>query len=550
MPYADATLSDVYTQSTGEVFISGIQALVRLPLIQIARDRRAGLNTAGLSPAIAARRWAARPSNCNAPMHLDATGVVFKPGDQRGAGRDRVWGTQQLQLSPGRQVRRRLRHLVRQGTGRRPHRRRASSTPMPRAPRTWRRARAWPATTTRAKSSTLPHQSDHAFMSAIIPVLYPSGVHEFVGMGLLGIAMSRYSGCWVAMKVIADTVESSASIDLADEHDRFVTAERFPAAAAAGSICAGPMTAGRRITGCRTTKCYAALAFGRANNIDRIIIDPPRARFGIAASGKAYVDVREALALTRHRRARRGADRPRLLQGRHALAARAGARSASFRRGLRGDPGRRRTAPDGGEPDEGSISTTGSPMRSARASSASSTRTTSACLPLDMSCCRIIADVLAGDHRWSGSRCRRDLRACDQRQSASDRASTQGGSTLQARRADAHAVLLLRLPAQHLDPRARRQPRAGRHRLPLHGAVDEPQHRDLHPDGRRRRAVDRPCAVHRREARLRQSRRRHLFPLAASSRSAQAVAAGANITYKILFNDAVAMTGGQPVDGR
>ena len=78
-----------------------------------------------------------------------------------------------------------------------------------------------------AKSSTVPHQSDHAFIAALMPYLYPSSIHEIIEMGLLGIAMSRYSGCWVGMKVITETVETTAEIDLTDEMKSFIIPADF-----------------------------------------------------------------------------------------------------------------------------------------------------------------------------------------------------------------------------------------------------------------------------------------------------------------------------------
>jgi len=145
-----------------------------------------------------------------------------------------------------------------------------------------------------AKSSTLPHQSDHAFMAAIMPMLYPSSIHEFIDVGLLGIAMSRYSGCWTALKVISDTIETSAVVNLGDEHRAFQLPEDFELPADGLNLRwpDPPMVQDDRL---QEQKAYAAMAFARANGIDYTVIDSPRARLGIVASGKAFEDVRQAL---------------------------------------------------------------------------------------------------------------------------------------------------------------------------------------------------------------------------------------------------------------
>jgi indolepyruvate ferredoxin oxidoreductase len=296
MPYADTALSDVYTQKSGIVFLSGIQALVRLPLVQIARDRGAGLNTGGFISGYRGSPLGGYDLELQrAKAYLDAAGVVVKPAVNEELAATAIWGTQQLHLSPGARKDGVFGIWYAKGPG------------VDRSGDVLKHANA--AGTSRhggvlclagddhgAKSSTIPHQTDHDFMSAIIPVLYPSGVHEFVRMGLLGLAMSRYSGCWVSMKVISDTVESTATVDLADEMAEFVAPTDFELPPD-GLNLRWPDDRWQQDHRLQNYKGYAAIAFGRANGVDRVVIDPPRAQFGIVASGKAFVDVREALAL-------------------------------------------------------------------------------------------------------------------------------------------------------------------------------------------------------------------------------------------------------------
>jgi len=145
-----------------------------------------------------------------------------------------------------------------------------------------------------AKSSTVAHQSDHAFMVAIMPELFPSSVHEFVELGLLGIAMSRYSGCWVGYKVISDTIETTGVVDLAGESQKFVLPTDFEMPPG-GLNLRWPDPILVQDERMQEHKGYAAVAFARANGVDKLIYDSKKPRFGIISSGKAYENVREAL---------------------------------------------------------------------------------------------------------------------------------------------------------------------------------------------------------------------------------------------------------------
>ncbi|MGH7035670.1 MAG: indolepyruvate ferredoxin oxidoreductase family protein [Stellaceae bacterium] len=296
MPDAAIALSDVYTRKTGTVFMSGIQALVRLPLIQIARDRRAGLNTGGFISGYRGSPLGGYDIELQrAKSYLDAAGVVVKPAVNEELAATAIWGSQQLHLSPGARKDGVFGIWYAKGPG------------VDRSGDALKHGNA--AGSSRhggvlcvagddhgAKSSTIPHQTDHDFMSALIPVLYPSGVQEFVQMGLLGLAMSRYSGCWVSMKVISDTVESTATVDLAGEAVDFVLPTDF-VLPADGLNLRWPDDRWQQDYRLQNYKGYAAIAFGRANSVDRIVIAPTRTQFGIVASGKAYADVCEALSL-------------------------------------------------------------------------------------------------------------------------------------------------------------------------------------------------------------------------------------------------------------
>ncbi|MGE0289196.1 MAG: indolepyruvate ferredoxin oxidoreductase family protein [Bradyrhizobium sp.] len=288
------SLDQKYTQGTGHVFLTGIQALVRLPMAQIRRDRAMGLNTAGFVSGYRGSPLGGYDQQLFAARkHLEQYNIKFQPGVNEDLAATAIWGSQQLSLSPGAEYDGVVGIWYGKGPG------------VDRCGDVFRHANAAGSAKNGgvlclagddhgAKSSTVPHQSDHAFMSALMPYLYPSSIHEMIEMGLLGIAMSRYSGCWVGMKVITETVETTAEIDLTDEMKPFVIPTDFEMPPGGLNI-RWPDDRFEQDRRLQDYKGYAAIAFARANKVNRITMDSPNARYGIMASGKSYEDIRQAL---------------------------------------------------------------------------------------------------------------------------------------------------------------------------------------------------------------------------------------------------------------
>ena len=288
------SLDEKYTATEGRVFMSGLQALVRLPMAQMRRDRAAGLNTGALISGYRGSPLGGYDQQVMAARKfLEPLDVHFQAGLNEDLAAAAIWGTQQLQLSPGA----RKDGVVGFWYGKGPGVDRSGDV-LKHANAAGSSAHggvlAFAGDDHSAKSSSIPHQSDHAFMSALMPVLYPSSIHEFLEFGLLGVAMSRYSGCWVGMKFIADTVETTASVDLTGESRQFVIPDDFEMPPGGLNLRwpDPPMVQDDRL---QNYKGYAAIAFARANKVDEVVLDTPNARFGIVASGKAYEDVRQAL---------------------------------------------------------------------------------------------------------------------------------------------------------------------------------------------------------------------------------------------------------------
>ncbi|EAR51176.1 indolepyruvate ferredoxin oxidoreductase [Oceanicola granulosus HTCC2516] len=289
------SLDDKYTAHEGRVFLTGTQALVRLPMTQMRRDRAAGLNTGAFISGYRGSPLGGYDQQLMAARrHLEKHDVVFQPGLNEDLAATAVWGSQQLHLSEGARKDGLLGIWYGKGPG------------VDRSGDVLKHANAAGSAAHggvlaiagddhTCKSSSIPHQSDHAFMSALMPMLYPSSIHEFLEMGLLGVAMSRYSGCWVGFKVISETVEMTSVIDLAQEARQFVLPEDFELPEGGLNLRwpDPPLVQDARL---QEIKGYAAIAFARANGIDQLAIANPDARFGIVASGKAFEDVRQAMA--------------------------------------------------------------------------------------------------------------------------------------------------------------------------------------------------------------------------------------------------------------
>ena len=288
------TLDDKYELESGRVFLTGAQAFVRLLILQKQRDKLAGLNTGGFVSGYRGSPLGALDlSLWKAKRFLERANITFQPGLNEDLAATAIWGSQQVNLYPDAKVDGVFAMWYGKGPG------------VDRCGDVFKHAN-FAGTSKRggvlvlagddhaAKSSTLPHQSDHQFSAAMIPVLYPSSVQEILDLGLHGWAMSRYSGCWVGFKCVADTVESSASVSVDPARVNIVVPDDFPLPPDGVSIrWPDPFLAAEARM--QDYKIYTVLHYCRVNKLNRIVIDSPRPRLGIITSGKSYLDVRQAL---------------------------------------------------------------------------------------------------------------------------------------------------------------------------------------------------------------------------------------------------------------
>ena len=294
-PAGPISLDDKYTLERGRAFLTGTQALIRLPMQQRIRDVRAGLNTAGFvtgyrgSPLGSVDQTAMK-----AKKYLEAQHVRFHPGVNEDLAATSIWGTQQVNLFEG---------ALYDGVfgmwyGKGPgvdrcgdvfkHANMAGTSPHG-------GVLVLAGDDHAAKSSTTAHQSEHILKACGIPVLYPSTVQEYLDYGLHGWAMSRYTGLWVAMKCVTDIVESGAAVDLDPDRVQIVLPQDFHLPPGGLNI-RWPDAVLEQEARMSNYKWYAALAYARVNKLNRIVWDSPRARIGIITAGKSYLDTRQALA--------------------------------------------------------------------------------------------------------------------------------------------------------------------------------------------------------------------------------------------------------------
>ena len=294
-PEHEISLDDKWTLERGRAFMTGTQALIRLPMMQRERDLKAGLNTAGYitgyrgSPVTSVDMTAVK-----AKKHLDAHHVKFHPGMNEDLAATAVWGTQQTNLFKDAKYDGVFSMWYGKGPG------------VDRCGDVFKHANnagsakhggvlVLAGDDHAAKSSSTAHQSDHILNACGIPVLYPASVQEYIDYGLHAWAMSRYTGLWVSMKCVTDIIESGAVVDFDPDRVKIELPTDFQLPEGGLNI-RWPDTVLDMEVRMNSFKWYAALAYVRANKLNKIIWDSPKPKIGIITAGKSYLDTRQALA--------------------------------------------------------------------------------------------------------------------------------------------------------------------------------------------------------------------------------------------------------------
>jgi indolepyruvate ferredoxin oxidoreductase len=295
MTLAHVSLDDKYDLSKRRIFATGYQALVRLTLMQKELDRRAGLNTAGYVSGYRGSPLGGLDLQfMRAKPWLDRSDVVFQSGLNEDLAATALWGTQQAELRREGKFDGVFGMWYGKGPG------------VDRCGDVFRHANfagssnhggvlALMGDDHTAESSTTAHQSEYHFVDVMIPILNPAGVQEFLDYGLIGWAMSRYCGTWVALKCMHETVESTAVVDGGLDRVKIITPDDFEMPPGGLNIRLNDTILGMEAR-LYDYKRDAMLAFVRANKLNRYITTGGRdAKIGIITVGKSYLDVRQAL---------------------------------------------------------------------------------------------------------------------------------------------------------------------------------------------------------------------------------------------------------------
>jgi indolepyruvate ferredoxin oxidoreductase len=296
MTLKNVTLDDKYDLSQGRVFVTGYQALIRATLMQQERDRLAGLNTAGYVTGYRGSPLGGLDQQfMRAKAALDRHNVLFQTGLNEDLAATAIWGTQQAELRGEGKYDGVFGMWYGKGPG------------VDRTGDVFRHANfagssknggvlALMGDDHTAESSTTAHQSEFHFVDVMIPILNPAGVQEIIDYALYGWAMSRYCGSWAALKCMHETVESTAVVDGALDRVKIILPGddefKMPPGGLNIRLVDGILDMEARL---HDYKRDAMLAFVHANKLNRVIISGgPNPKIGIITVGKSYLDVRQA----------------------------------------------------------------------------------------------------------------------------------------------------------------------------------------------------------------------------------------------------------------
>ncbi|MDY0884160.1 indolepyruvate ferredoxin oxidoreductase family protein [Dongia soli] len=296
------SLDDKYIRDDEPVYLTGTQALVRLPMLQRQRDHDAGLNTAGYVTGYRGSPLGGIDlAMGQAHRFLNQHQIRFQPGVNEELAATAIWGSQQTGLfgdgkyegvfglwygkGPG---------VDRSGDALR-HANLAGTAP-------YGGVLALAGDDHICKSSTTAHQSDYALMDANIPLLYPADIREVLTFGLYGWAMSRFTGCWIGMKMVAETTDVATSVLIAETLPSLSLPDdvAMPPGGLNIRLPTSPFAQAQALEQERILLEYrlpAVAAFARRNPLDRLEMDGPGRRLGIVTCGKSYLDTRQALDL-------------------------------------------------------------------------------------------------------------------------------------------------------------------------------------------------------------------------------------------------------------